>query len=364
MRIAIVYLGRRGSGGPLSLSMAQALMDGAEVMAVVSENSESLAAWKESGVDHFVTPTYLNVVGALREWIHPTTIRLISQEIRKWKADIVFFPMFYTWNPLVQRQLKDIPSIVVVHDPIPHPDLAGYIYGILEGWSMRMAARIILFSKVFVPELVKKGFDPSIIDVIPHGDLTYYLRYAPAASITTHVDRTPTVLFFGRITTYKGLEILLQAYRIVQAQRKVAMIIAGNGNLGPYQKYLDGLVHVEIYNRWLEEVEIPGIFDRASMIVLPYTSGSQSGVLALAASFGLPVIASRSGGLVEQLEDRVTGLVIEPNSVEALSAAIISYLDDPLTAKKYGDNLRKKYSAHYNWEKLGKMILAICQKVS
>ena len=134
------------------------------------------------------------------------------------------------------------------------------------------------------------------------------------------------------------------------------------GELRPYQKYLTGLTNVEIQNRWLDEAEIPGIFKRASIVVLPYTSGSQSGVLALAASFGLPVIATRAGGLGEQLEDKITGLLIEPNSVQELSTAILSLLDDPAAAQKMGNNLQKKFSEQNNWEEIGKMILAIFQK--
>jgi glycosyltransferase involved in cell wall biosynthesis len=253
---------------------------------------------------------------------------------------VLLFPMFYTWNPFLQWHLRDIPGVVAVHDPISHPGLADAAYKLLEDLSIRQAERCIVFSRSL-------------------GELSYYQRYLSQISPRQSTEQ-PKLLFFGRITAYKGLEVLLQAYQQLIKTHNAQLMVVGEGNLNPYRSLLDGVPQVQLINKWLSEEEIAAIFNQANIVVLPYTAASQSGVLPIAASFGLPVIATRVGGIPEQIEHETTGLLVEPGSVTELVAAIQRLIENPQLARQLGENLQRDYQENKNWDKIAGEFLKVC----
>jgi glycosyltransferase involved in cell wall biosynthesis len=88
--------------------------------------------------------------------------------------------------------------------------------------------------------------------------------------------------------------------------------------------------YVRVENRYALNEEVPGIFEQADVLVLPYISATQSGVARIAFSNGLPVIASRTGGLSEAVIENVNGLLFPPEDSNALAHQIISYFSDNL----------------------------------
>jgi len=88
--------------------------------------------------------------------------------------------------------------------------------------------------------------------------------------------------------------------------------------------------HVQIDNRYVPNEEVVGIFDRADVLVLPYLSATQSAVAQIALRNGLPVIASRTGGLSEVVIENVNGLLFPPGDSDALADQIISYFKNSL----------------------------------
>jgi len=365
MRIGIVYLGRRGLGGPISLNIATHLSEQVEVFAVVSSYSEILENWKNSGVKLIVQPTYRFALEAAWGWVDHRRIRKAAALIKARNPDVLLFPMFYTWNPLIQMYLKDIPAIVAVHDPIPHPGLTAWVYRILEDASIRQAKRCLLFSRVFIPDLQRRGVRPDQIDVIPLGEISFSPINAENKVSTVQSESSPPVLlFFGRITEYKGLDILLKACHQLSPVFDFKLRIVGTGNIRPYRDLLESFANVEVENRWIGEDEIASFFAQADVVILPYTSASQSGVIPLAASFGLPVIATRVGGIPEQIVDEHTGLLIEPNSVDQLVGAIRRLLVDPTFSRNLGLNLMREFKEQRNWRKISAKVLEICQKAA
>jgi glycosyltransferase involved in cell wall biosynthesis len=360
MRIAVIHLGRRGFSGPFSHEIATRLAQQAEVLAVLSHHSESLAVWENSNMALIVTPTYLNIVQAAWTYISRSQIRRLAAQIRAWGPDVLIYTMFYTWNPFVHYYLQDIPSVVAVHDPIPHPGITSKVYWWLEDRLIRQSDQFVIFSQAFVKDLEQRGIKSDQISVCPFGDLSYYLR------INQSQPQTPpsktTLLFFGRITAYKGVEILLKAYREVVKRYPVRLLLVGNGSLRPYRSLMKDLPDMEIVNRWVSEEEIPDFFRQASIVIIPYTSATQSGVPAITAGFGLPIIATRVGGLPEQIRDGETGLLIEPGRPEALVTAIERLIENPNLAARLGRNLRQEYSSNENWDILAQTFYEAAQK--
>jgi len=364
MRIGIVYLGRRGAGGPISFEMATRLSAREQVLAVLSTRLEGLDVWQKSGLELLMTTTYRSTPGAVLAWLNHIRLHRLASQIRSWKPDVLIYPLFYTLNPFLQMHLGGIPSIVAVHDPQPHPGLRDRAYHFIENLSIRQATRCYILSEAFRVPLQRRGVTPERIDYIPLPDLSYYRRFSAPGGISPiqNPDEVPTLLFFGRITAYKGLEVLLQAYRQIHAHRPVRLLIAGDGDLRPYQPLLEGLPDVEIANRWIEEPEIHIFFERARLLVAPYTSASQSGVIAIAAGFGLPVVATHTGGLPEQVQHGVNGILVSPGSVNELASAIEGLLDDPMRADALGQRLREDTLGHRNWDRITALVGEACVK--
>ncbi len=106
------------------------------------------------------------------------------------------------------------------------------------------------------------------------------------------------------------------------------LVIAGDGDICPYKDKIEQLEDVTLVNRWIGENEIGEFFTHSDLVVLPYSSASQSGVIPIAAAYGLPVIATKVGGLSEQIEDGVSGWLIPPDDVQALTSTIREVLSN------------------------------------
>ena len=346
MRIVIVYLGRRGAGGIISFELACQLVSKHQVLAFLSGFSESLDRWSDEKLSFVEVDTYRDAVGALWSLLFPIKIHRIAVQIRKNNPNILLFPMFHPWNSLIQKTLSNIPSVIFVHDPRPHPDLAGWFYQKLENASIRRATRCVVLSESLRPILVDRGVDPDRIDAVPLGPFIY----PPSIQLASHKDRTPTILFFGRIAPYKGLGALLRSYEEVHKSFPCRLLIAGDGSLAPFKDVIDRLQDVTLINRWIADKEIADIFMGSDLVVLPYASASQSGVIPIAAVFGLPVIATRVGGLSEQIEDGISGWLVPPDDTQKLTDTIAMVLSNPQDALQRGLALKERYEKHLGWK--------------
>lgn len=361
MRLGLIYLGRRGAGAPISYELGTHLSHHADVLAVLSEYVENLNLWQNTDLELIITSTYRSLPGALWSWFNQFKFKRLADRIRSWQPDALIFPMFYTWNPFLQWHMRDIISIVAVHDPIPHPGLTGYAYKLLEDFSIRNAERCLIFSKELAPELAQRGTDLQRVDYIPLGEMSYYQRYMPQTPPQDNSE-IPKLLFFGRITAYKGIDTLLLAYKEIRYEQKCELMIVGEGDLNPYKSLLDDLPEVKIINQWISEEDIAALFNQASILLLPYISGSQSGVLPIAASFGLPVIATDVGGIPEQIEHENTGLLVKPGSVPELVDATQRLIKYPDFARRLGENLQRDFRENKNWKTIAEVVFNVCEK--
>jgi glycosyltransferase involved in cell wall biosynthesis len=353
MRVALIYLGRRGAGGWISLELARQFQSMFPTLAVISSYTEQRAIWEKLNTDRLITHTYRNALSALASMLMPIEVSRLVRKIKSFRPDVLLFPMFHPWNALIERRMPNIPSVVFVHDPHPHPDLTGWVYGKLEQSSIRQAERCIILSENLMDEMLKRGIKPEQVDVIPLGPFRLNTR----RKLNPLKRNIPTLLFFGRIVLYKGLDILLQAYADIRQTHQARLVIAGEGDLKPYQNMLRNLPDLEVINHWIPEDEIEELFLKSDLLVLPYTGASQSGVIPIAAALGLPVIATCTGGIPEQIEDGKSGWLVEPASKDALAAAIMEALNHPELTRQRGEALRMRYESQlFSWEQIARQV--------
>ncbi len=359
MRVALIYLGRHGAGGKISVELARHLSQRWQIVAVISRYAEHRREWSTIPCITLEVDTFQTALGAFCSLIDPRRIDQLAGQIRQFTPQVMLFPMMHPWNAVLQQRLADIPSVVFVHDPQAHPDLAGWFYEKLENCSIRRASRCVVLSESLVQHLVRRGVDRERIDVVPLGPLSYRHdnRSVALSRLGKREDEIPTILFFGRIAPYKGLDVLLKAYLRLRKVMPCRLLIAGAGRLAPYRHLLKKAPDVELVHRWIAEEEIASLFIRSKLVVLPYTSASQSGVIPIAASFGLPVIATRVGGLEEQIEDGVSGWLVPPHDEQALADAMFAALGAPEEAAQRGAALRARYETYFGWERLAGLVM-------
>jgi glycosyltransferase involved in cell wall biosynthesis len=161
-----------------------------------------------------------------------------------------------------------------------------------------------------------------------------------------------TILFFGKVRKYKGLGVLLAAMPNVLAEVDCTLLIVGEfyDSLDKYKQLIRDLGvdnHVSIENRYVPNEEVPDIFARADVLVLPYLSATQSAVAQIALSNGLPIIASTAGGLSETVKENVNGLLFPPQDSARLAEQIITYFKNGL-GPVFANNLQSSPSDNTN----------------
>ena len=143
-------------------------------------------------------------------------------------------------------------------------------------------------------------------------------------------DKEVHFLFFGRICKYKGIDVLIQAYKIVKKQYKnCSLTIAGSGDLESYKSEINSLEDIEIINKFIPDDEVSMLYRKPNTItVLPYIGATQSGIIPIAMQYGSPIIASDVGGLREQLFDGQIGIMVKAGDIHDLSEKMGRFLID------------------------------------
>lgn len=180
-----------------------------------------------------------------------------------------------------------------------------------------------------------------------------------------------TILFFGRIVPYKGLEYLVEAFqRVAGRDLNCRLIIAGQPMKG-FEKYAEGILlaiersaHSDRIQRCLEFIpddQTELYFKAADVLALPYKNSFESGVLYLAYRFGLPVIASDVGSFREEMAKSGAGLVFEPGDSADLGDTIEAFFESELyrDATRYRRHIREYASARHSWDELGEITEAV-----
>jgi len=168
------------------------------------------------------------------------------------------------------------------------------------------------------------------------------------------------LLFFGYIRKYKGLDILLKAFpKILGKYPDSYLLVVGEfyDNPESYLKIIGDLnigERVKVINEFVPNEEVSKYYQISDVVILPYLSATQSGILNVAYGFNKPVIVTDVGGLTEFVEEGKTGFVIKSNSVEAIVNGYGSYLN--LKAKVDFVQRIKEYNSKNIFEHLPGLI--------
>jgi glycosyltransferase involved in cell wall biosynthesis len=205
-----------------------------------------------------------------------------------------------------------------------------------------------------------------INNTVPRGELTS----GEAKRMLGIADSDKTLLFFGNIAPYKGLEYLVSAFtELLNKDRSYRLIIVGRpkGSEGYWKQIHEGIARSGIRDRIIQRIEyIPDeetelFFKAADVLILPYTRVFQSGVLFLGYSFGLPAIAADVGTLKEEIIEGQTGFVFKPQDSSDLASKIDKYFKSQLfhDVEARRGEIKKFANERYSWDKVARVTTSV-----
>ena len=174
------------------------------------------------------------------------------------------------------------------------------------------------------------GLDPDRVRVIPHGAFDYLTRLPEEKPLPAELEGAegPVILFFGLLRPYKGIDVLLEAFRRGRGRRALDRRQPAHGRRAAARSSpREAPGRVRFLTRFVEDAEIPAIFRRADLVVLPYLDAEHSGVLYTGLAFGKPMVLSAVGGFPEVAATGAARLV-PPGDPAALAAALTELVGD------------------------------------
>jgi glycosyltransferase involved in cell wall biosynthesis len=276
---------------------------------------------------------------------HPRRQLLLGRElirqIKSFGPDVVHLQHGHLWFNAILPLLRRYPLVVTAHDARHHVGdrSSRKTPQAIVNFGFRRASRLIVHARQVKEVIVREcGLSPDIVDVVPH------ISLGSSQDATPSREPQPTVLFFGRIWDYKGLEYLIRAEPFITAEVPGAkIVIAGEGD--DFEQYRRLMVHPErfvVYNEYVSDDLRAMLFQQASVVALPYIEASQSGVLPLAYMHMKPVVATTVGGLPEMIEEGRTGYLVPPRDEWALATAVVRLLRDADLRRRFGLNGKRK----------------------
>jgi glycosyltransferase involved in cell wall biosynthesis len=145
------------------------------------------------------------------------------------------------------------------------------------------------------------------------------------------------LLSFGRLLPYKGLDLLAEALRVLGPRPDMEVRVVGNGPESPVLDALRAIPNVTVENHWVPEAEVGRIIAWADALVLSHREASQSGAAAAAIAAGRWVVATRVGGLTEQLRDQPLARLCDPTADSLARELRLLAERPPLAAVTSGD---------------------------
>jgi glycosyltransferase involved in cell wall biosynthesis len=208
------------------------------------------------------------------------------------------------------------------------------------------------------------GLDPDRVHVIPHGAFDYLTRLPEEKPLPAELEgaEAPVVLFFGLLRPYKGLDTLLRAFAAVKGAE---LWIVGNPRMdvAPLRALAaEAPGRVRFLTRFVEDAEIPPIFRRADLVVLPYRDAEHSGVLYTGLAFGKAMVLSEVGGF-PALAATGAARLVPPDDVPALAAALSELIADESARAELAAAAALAAAGPYSWDAVAQQTLALYESL-
>lgn len=294
--------------------------------------------------------------------INPFTYIRTAKRINKFAPDILIIPYWMSFlSPAFGSVClflnKKIKVISLVHNAISHErtllekPLAKYFFNRCDAF--------IVMSEPVKNDLLTLKKDARIL-LQPHPIYDHYAEHTDKSlaceKLGIRADRK-NLLFFGLIRDYKGLDILIEAMSGLDDSYQ--LIISGE-SYGSFDKYTELISqsslkdNIIVFEQYIPDEMVTTLFSAADVLVLPYKSATQSGVVALAYQLELPMVATDVGALGDTIKDSDTGVVVSEASPNIVAEGIKEFFGSG-NIPQYKENLIKE-KKRLSWDNFTRSI--------
>jgi len=327
-----------------TIRLSNALSEYVDVYAILFRNmlpKRLFPGWRRVGKD-LTTLTFKPEIKVyeILDWYNPLTwlkawsiIRNCDAVVFQWWTSSVAH--MYVAIEILNKLSGKKPVVLEFHevvDPLENSLLPIRIYSRISGKIVRSFAKHFVVHSYRELELISKVYKipKNKITVIPHGVYDHYEKVEKkSAKKVLKIEEDFVILFFGLLRPYKGVKYLIKAFEklpkgVLENSR---LLIVGETwedresvNLAKKSKVRE---KITIINRYVPDDEVSIYFSASDVLVLPYTRASQSGVAHIAMAFGLPIIATKVGGLSETLSLYEGTYFVRPKNPNDIVSALL-----------------------------------------
>ena len=297
--------------------------------------------------------------------INPLSFYKTASLINGFSPDILIIPY---WMSFLAPALGSVCRFVhkktkilgLIHNAIPHEkrffdkSLANYFFTACDGFitlsePVKDDLKVIIANK------------PILVSPHPIYDQYGLKTDKKEASAKLGVDnKKKTLLFFGLIREYKGLDILIKAMNLLNDEYQ--LIIAGEcyGDFKIYQDLIDSSknkANIKVLEDYIPDSMVSLLFSASDVLVLPYRDATQSGVVAVAYQMETPLIATNVGALGETVRDGATGMVVNTVTPDTLADTIKKYFSEEDSNKEFYTKNILREKQRLSWNSFSKAII-------
>jgi glycosyltransferase involved in cell wall biosynthesis len=299
---------------------------------------------------------------ALIDSLNPLSWIKVALVLKKEKADLI---VVQWWNPFFGLALGTIANLLTLiakskicflcHNVMPHESTL--VDRILSKYAFLRVKHFIVHSdedrrhllSMKPNAVVKKNVHPTFS---VFADFACYEKQQARAELGIAADKK-VLLFFGLIRSYKGLKYLIQAMAAVVQSIDCVLLVVGEfyDAKNEYLSLIQDLglqKHVVVHDEYVKNEDVPLYFSSADVVVLPYVTATQSGIVQIAFGMNKPVITTNVGGLPEAVEDGKTGFIVDPESPDQLARAILKFYEGGYEAE-FAAQI-KQNAGTFSWE--------------
>jgi glycogen(starch) synthase len=268
-------------------------------------------------------------------------------------------------------KLHRLPLVLTVHTSLRHTlavsdlrsALLKTIGGLIERWGEHSAEAVSVITSRLHRLLLSDGVDENRVHLIPPG-VNPSLFEGPFEDPFAGIRR-PRVLFVGRLAPQKGVSTLVEAAGLLKEPSAQVLLVGDGPERSKLERDaerlgVDDRLH---FVGFFAHERLPAVLAHADLLVLPSLYEELGTVLLEAMQAALPIVASRTGGIPDVIEDGVNGILVPPDEPEELAHAINRLLADRDLARRLSEGAQER-GKDYDWEVLAERVLRVYQGVT
>lgn len=273
--------------------------------------------------------------------INPISFVKTAKAINNFKPEIFISSYWMTFfgpsmGGVAKRLNPSIKKIAILHNVKPHEkrffDKAAHNY------FLNNHDGFVVLSDAVEKDLLEIHPEAKVLQ-LKHPNYNHFGAKLNQINAVAKLGLDPekkTILFFGIIRDYKGLDVLLDAFN--KLNEDYQLIIAGEC-YGSFEKYYlqieknKNKSRIKVHLNYVSDQEVTNFFSAADVCILPYKSATQSGITAISHHFCVPIIATDVGGLKETIKNEENGLIVESSNAEKIKFSIQKYFNEGLKSK-------------------------------